>query len=126
MAEPWFTTRLAKVITYHVAKLNSNDQKVDNKNYVCKFSKNVKSKLYDIENSKTRWQTVWIYMSWLIMSHLIKIYAVCKFRYFRIWYLRRHAHLQNEEALTSSARARLLLVGTRPILCLKSKKQYIQ
>ena len=30
--------------------------KVDNKIFVCKFSKNVKSKLYHIENSKTRRQ----------------------------------------------------------------------
>ena len=30
----------------------------DNKILVCKFSKNVKAKLYRIENSKTRGQTV--------------------------------------------------------------------
>ena len=35
-----------------------NYQKADNKIFVCKFSKNVKSKLYHIENSKTRGQTV--------------------------------------------------------------------
>ena len=27
-------------------------------------------------------------MRWLIKSHLIKIYAVCKFSYFRLWYLK--------------------------------------
>ena len=32
-------------------------QKADDKIFVCKFSKNVKSKLYYIENSKTREQT---------------------------------------------------------------------
>ena len=35
-----------------------NNQKADDKIFVCKFSKNVKSKLYYIENSKTRGQTV--------------------------------------------------------------------
>ena len=25
-----------------------------------------------------------------MMSHLIKIYAVCKFNYFRLWYLKSH------------------------------------
>ena len=35
-----------------------NYQKVDNKTFVCKFSKNVQSKLYHIENSMTRGQTV--------------------------------------------------------------------
>ena len=29
-------------------------------------------------------------MRWLIMSHLIKIYAVCKFSYLRLWYLKRY------------------------------------
>ena len=33
-------------------------KKADNKMFVCKFSKNVKSKLYQTENSKTRGQTV--------------------------------------------------------------------
>ena len=33
-------------------------QKADDKVFVCKFSKNVKSKLYHIENSKTRVQIV--------------------------------------------------------------------
>ena len=33
-------------------------QKADNKLFVCKFSKNVNSKLYHIENSKTRGLTV--------------------------------------------------------------------
>ena len=33
-------------------------QKADDKIFVCKFSKHVKSKLYCIENSKTRGQTV--------------------------------------------------------------------
>ena len=33
-------------------------QKADDKIFICKFSKNVKSKLYHIENSKTRRQTV--------------------------------------------------------------------
>ena len=27
-------------------------------------------------------------MRWLIMSHLIKIYTICKFSYFRLWYLK--------------------------------------
>ena len=35
-----------------------NNQKADDKIFVCKFSKHVKSKLYYIENSKTRGQTV--------------------------------------------------------------------
>ena len=35
-----------------------NYQKVDNKFFGYKLSKNVKSKLYHIENSKTRGQTV--------------------------------------------------------------------
>ena len=34
------------------------NRKADDKIFVCKFSKNVKSKLYHIENSKTRGQTV--------------------------------------------------------------------
>ena len=33
-------------------------KKADDKIFVCKFSKNVKSKLYPIENSETRGQTV--------------------------------------------------------------------
>ena len=33
-------------------------QKADDKIFVCKFSKNVKTKLYHDENSKTRGQTV--------------------------------------------------------------------
>ena len=33
-------------------------KKADNKMFVCKFSKNGKSKLYQTENSKTRGQTV--------------------------------------------------------------------
>ena len=33
-------------------------RKADDKIFVCKFSKNVKSKLYHIENLKTRGQTV--------------------------------------------------------------------
>ena len=33
-------------------------QKADNKIFVCKFSKYIKSKLYHIERSKTRGQTV--------------------------------------------------------------------
>ena len=37
---------------------NFNYRKADDKIFVCKFSKNVKSKLYHIENSKTRGQTV--------------------------------------------------------------------
>ena len=39
-------------------RVYSNYQKVDDKVFVCKLSKNVKSKLYYIENSKTRGQTV--------------------------------------------------------------------
>ena len=35
-----------------------NYQKADSKIFVCQFSRNVKSKLYHIENSKTRGQTV--------------------------------------------------------------------
>ena len=38
--------------------LTFNYQKADNKIFVCKFSKNVKSKLHHTENSKTRGQTV--------------------------------------------------------------------
>ena len=44
--------------TVTVTTLNSNYQKADDKIFVCKFSKNVKSKLYYIENSATRGQTV--------------------------------------------------------------------
>ena len=40
---------LNSVTTYH---------KADDKIFVCKFSKNVKSKLYHIESSKTREQTM--------------------------------------------------------------------
>ena len=39
----------------------------DDKIFICKFSKKFKSKLYHIENSKTRGQTVEILMRWLIM-----------------------------------------------------------
>ena len=47
------------LICYAVLVLNFlTPQKADNKIFVCKFSKNVKSKLYHIENSKTRGQTV--------------------------------------------------------------------
>ena len=35
-----------------------NYQRADDKIFVCKFSKNVKSKLYHIQNSTTRGQTV--------------------------------------------------------------------
>ena len=35
-----------------------NYQRADDKSFVCKFSKDVKFKLYHIENSKTRGQTV--------------------------------------------------------------------
>ena len=52
------------------------------------MTKNVKSKLYHIESSKTGGQTVQIQMRWFILSHLIKIYAVCKFSYFHLWYLK--------------------------------------
>ena len=50
-------------------------KKTEDKIFMRKFSKNVKAKLYHIENSKTRRQTVKIWMRWLIMSHLIKNYA---------------------------------------------------
>ena len=33
-------------------------QKADDRIFVCKFSKNIKSKIYSIENSKTREQTM--------------------------------------------------------------------
>ena len=39
-------------------RLLFNYQKADDKIFVCTFSKNVKAKLYHIENSKTRGQTV--------------------------------------------------------------------
>ena len=35
-----------------------NYQKADDKIFVCKFLKNAKSKLYHIDNSKTRGQTL--------------------------------------------------------------------
>ena len=38
--------------------LNSNFQKAEDKIFVCKFSENIKSKIYHIENSKTKGQTV--------------------------------------------------------------------
>ena len=38
--------------------LSFNYRKADDKIFVCKFSKNGKSKLYHTENSKTRGQTV--------------------------------------------------------------------
>ena len=41
-----------------VLSLNSLTIKADDKISICKFSKNVKSKLYHIEHSKTRGQTV--------------------------------------------------------------------
>ena len=37
--------------------VNSLKQKADDKIFVCKFSNNVKSMLYQIENSKTSGQT---------------------------------------------------------------------
>ena len=37
-----------------------NYQKAEDKSFICKFSKNVKSKIYHIENRKTRGQTVQI------------------------------------------------------------------
>ena len=56
----------------------------DNRVYVCKFSKlffrKCSSKLYHVENSETRRHTVWTQMRWLMMSHLIWIYTVCKCR----------------------------------------------
>ena len=43
----------------HVSSVNSfATKKADDKIFACKLSKNVKSKLYHIENSKTRGQTV--------------------------------------------------------------------
>ena len=45
--------------------------------------KNVKPKLHHIENSKARGQKEEFWMRLLIMSHLIKIYAVCEFSCFR-------------------------------------------
>ena len=65
-----------------------NYQKADDKKFVCKFSNNVRSKLYHIKKSKTRRQTVYIWMRLLSMSHLIKIYAVCRFSYMRLRYLK--------------------------------------
>ena len=64
-------------------------KKADNKIYVCKISENAMSKLYHtIEKSKSRGQTVQIWMKWLMMSHLIRIYAICKCSYFPFWHLR--------------------------------------
>ena len=45
-----------KRIFYLVSVIVSTNQKADDKIFVCKFSKNIKSKLYHIENSKTRGQ----------------------------------------------------------------------
>ena len=45
----------------HISKLQEptfNYHKAEDKIFVCEFSKNVKPKLYHIENSKTREQTV--------------------------------------------------------------------
>ena len=42
--------------TDHVNSYNYMYQKADDKIFICKFSKNVKSKLYHIENSGTRGQ----------------------------------------------------------------------
>ena len=43
----------------NVIKVNSlTSKKADNKKFLFKFSKNVKCKLYNIENLKTRGQTV--------------------------------------------------------------------
>ena len=47
-----------------------------------KLEKNISSKLYQTDNSKTRGQTEWTQMRWLIMSHLIWIYSVCEFNFF--------------------------------------------
>ena len=41
-----------------VNQLLFNYQEADDKIFICKFSKNVKSKLYHTKNSKTRGQTV--------------------------------------------------------------------
>ena len=54
--------------------------------YVCKFSKNFQNiKLYYIEKSNTRGQTLQIQMRWLSMSRLIWIYSVCKIIYCCVW-----------------------------------------
>ena len=63
--------------------INSLTTKKQTTNFLsANFKKNVKFKLYHTETSKTTSQTVQILMRWLIISHLIKIYAVCKFNYF--------------------------------------------
>ena len=46
-------------------------RKADDKISSANFAKYFKSKLYHIENSKIRQQTVKILMRWLIMSHLM-------------------------------------------------------
>ena len=60
---------------------NYQNLKADNKISSANFTKNVKPKLYHIENSKTRWANsvdldeVAHNMRWLIMSRFIKIYC---------------------------------------------------
>ena len=51
-------TTHAGLTVFVAAPVNSNYQTVDDKMFICKFSKNVKSKIYHTENSKTRGQTV--------------------------------------------------------------------
>ena len=54
------TIKILNIGTFEITTLLFNYQKADNKIFVCKFSKNVKSMLYHTENSKTRGQTVQI------------------------------------------------------------------
>ena len=52
------TTKFSSANFQKMLSPSYNYQKADNKIFVCKFSKNIKSKLYHIENSKTRGQTI--------------------------------------------------------------------
>ena len=70
--------------TLKYTKFNSfKRQKADEKIYVCKNFDNCFIQLIILRIQKTRWQTVWILMRWLIMSCLIRIKAVCKFNCLR-------------------------------------------
>ena len=52
-------------------------------------------------------------MRWLMMSHLIKIYAVYKFSYFRLWYLKKGVVVEGLERLDYGAESRCKVVSSR-------------
>ena len=75
-----FHQHFLKQNNLHKLKSTFKCQKKTEQNF-----KNVLSKPYHIENSKTSKQIPQIRMRWLMMSHLIWIYMVCRFNYFRFF-----------------------------------------